>query len=217
MTTAWYPQPGGGLSCEPPPASEPDRCRYDPADPSPAVGGPSLKVGNGKPKDNRRLEARPDVLAYTTTALEDDLTVIGDIAAELYVRSSLEHTDSFVRLCDVNPGGRSTNLCDGVVRLTPASVDRRPDGSVRVRIRLVPTANTFLHGHRIRLQVSSGAYPHYARNPGAGEPLAKATTPVAADQEVLHDPAHASRIELPVVAVLQHSPGEIAIRSGERS
>ncbi|WP_409496667.1 CocE/NonD family hydrolase [Amycolatopsis sp. cmx-11-12] len=201
-TTHWHLHPDGRLSTEPPPESAPDRYRYDPADPTPSVGGPSLNAATGGCKDNRRLEARPDVLTYTTGSLAEDLTVIGDVTAELYVRSSLEHTDFFVRLCDVAPSGRSSNLCDGIVRLTPKSVEKRGDGSLRVRVRLFPTANTFLRGHRIRLQVSSGAHPLYARNTGSGEPLGKATTLVAADQEVFHDPARASRIELPVVSAV---------------
>jgi hypothetical protein len=67
-------------------------------------------------------------------------------------------------------------------------------------VEMYPTANTFRRGHRIRLQVSSGAHPLYARNPGSGEPLGKATTMVAADQEVFHDPARPSAVVLPILA-----------------
>jgi uncharacterized protein len=65
-------------------------------------------------------------------------------------------------------------------------------------VRLWPTAHRFRAGHRIRLQVSSGAFPRYARNPGTGEPLPNATTLRVADQEVHHDPRHASAVLLPV-------------------
>ncbi len=64
-------------------------------------------------------------------------------------------------------------------------------------MQLWPTAYRFKRGHRIRVQVSSGAFPRYARNPGTGEPHATATTLRAADQEVYHDPAHPSAIILP--------------------
>jgi predicted acyl esterase len=67
-------------------------------------------------------------------------------------------------------------------------------------VTLAPTANTFRRGHRIRLQVCSGAHPRYSRNPGTGEPLAKATRLLAADQQVLHDPAHPSSLLLPLYA-----------------
>jgi hypothetical protein len=67
-------------------------------------------------------------------------------------------------------------------------------------VELFATAHTFLRGHRLRLQVSSGAHPRHNRNFGSGEPLADATTLVAADQRVYHDPARPSAVILPVFA-----------------
>lgn len=189
--------PQKSLSPRPPPASEPDRYRYDPADPTPTVGGSSLSQKGG-PRDNRALEARPDVLVYTSEPLERDLEVIGDLSAELHVKSSSEYTDFFARLCDVAPSGKSVNLSDGILRLTPGSVPVGPDGVRKVTIEMWSTAHVFKKGHRMRLQVSSGAHPRFARNPGSGEPLATATKLVAADQTVYHDPAHPSAILLPV-------------------
>lgn len=194
----WHLQPSGGLALAPPPKSEPDRYRYDPADPTPAVGSASL-AGSAGPKDNRSLEARPDVLVYTSAALERDLDVVGPVSAELYVHSSLEHTDFYVKLCDVSPSGKSVNLCDGILRLTPDGATPEADGSRRIVIELWPTANRFQRGHRLRVQVSSGAHPRFARNPGAGESLATATKLVVADQTVYHDPAHPSAIILSVL------------------
>jgi len=48
------------------------------------------------------------------------------------------------------------------------------------------------------VQVSSGAHPRYARNPGSGEPLATATKLLVADQSIYHDPEHPSGIVLSV-------------------
>ncbi len=124
-------------------------------------------------KDQRRRESRRDVLTYTSPVLTEDLTVIGPLTASLYVRSSLEHTDFFVRLCDVTAKGKSHNLSDGIVRLAPGRpVEKGADGVSKIDIALWPTANTFRAGHRIRLQVSSGAHPLFNRNAGTGEPLA---------------------------------------------
>ncbi|BBC38415.1 hypothetical protein SGFS_097090 [Streptomyces graminofaciens] len=186
-------QPGGALATEPPTESAPDTYRYDPADPTPSVGGVAMPPGAG-PVDNTALEARADVLTYTTAALEEDVEVIGEVGAEIFFRSSLPYADVFVRLCDVDPGGRSTNVCDGLTSLTAA------DALSRATVRLWPTAHRFKRGHRIRVQVSSGAFPRYARNPGTGVPHATATTLSAADQTVHHDPAHASAVLLPVRA-----------------
>jgi len=195
----WHLHGGGELSLSESPASPPDRYRYDPADPTPGIGGPSLDWRNAGRRDQRRREMRPDVLTYTSSPLGADLTIAGPLRADLHLRSSLEHTDFFVCLCDVSPKGRSTNLSAGIARLRPGSVDRAPDGSFRLRIAMWPTANTFRRGHRIRLQVSSGAHPLFVRNTGSGEPLARATTLRVADQEVLHDPEHPSAVELPAV------------------
>ncbi|MGH3978464.1 MAG: CocE/NonD family hydrolase [Pseudonocardiaceae bacterium] len=153
--------------------------------------------GRAGAKDNRRLEARPDVLTYTSDALTDDIEVIGPVSAEIVLRSTREHTDLFVRLCDVNPRGRSTNLCEGIRRLRPEDPPADDDGTRRVRVDLVGTAHRFRTGHRIRVQVSSGAHPRFLRNPGTGAPLATATELQPADQEIFHDPDHVSLVELP--------------------
>jgi uncharacterized protein len=98
----------------------------------------------------------------------------------------------FVRLCDVDSRGRSFNVCDGLISLSGA------DKTTRATVALWPTAHRFKRGHRIRVQLSSGAFPRYARNPGTGEPHAVATNLRAAEQAVYHDPAHPSAIVLPV-------------------
>jgi putative CocE/NonD family hydrolase len=188
-------RPGGGLATGVPagsePGSEPDRYRYDPNDPTPAVGG--VRASGGGRKDNASLEARPDVLTYTTPVLDRDVEVVGEVGAEVWFRSSLPYADVFVRLCDVDPRGRSTNVCDGLVSLTGA------DRLTRATVRLWPTAYRFARGHRIRVQVASGAFPRYARNPGTGEPHATATRLVAADQAVHHGLAHPSAVILPTL------------------
>ena len=121
--TQWFLQTGGGLSTEAANgADEPDRFRYDPADPTPSVGGIGMLTGGSR--DNRELEARPDVLVYTSDALERTLEIVGPVHADLHVSSSLDHTDFFVRVCDVYPDGRSMNVCDGLQRFTPSTVAR---------------------------------------------------------------------------------------------
>jgi putative CocE/NonD family hydrolase len=145
------------------------------------------------------LVAPDDFLTYTTGPLDRDIVAIGPVSADIHLRSSLEHTDLFVRVCDVLPSGPSLNVCDALVRLAPGSPAAEPDGSRRVHVDLWPTAHRFRRGHRIRVQVSSGAHPRYARNPGTGEDPATATRLVAADQEVLHDAAHPSSITFAVV------------------
>lgn len=191
--TTWFLQPDGGLAEEPPPESPPDTYRYDPADPTPSIGGPAL-ASVPFSVDNRELEARSDVLCFTSAPLPEDLDVIGVPVADLYVESSAASADFFVRVCDVDIAGVSRNVCDGLQRLaTPAGA-----GPQRLRVELWPTAYRFPRGHRLRVQVASGAFPRWARNPGTGEPLATAVEMRAAGQSVHHAPERPSVLTLPV-------------------
>ncbi|MFC3493401.1 CocE/NonD family hydrolase [Glycomyces rhizosphaerae] len=182
-------QSGGRLSAAAPPEGGPSRYRYDPADPTPSVGGTSMMQGGRK--DNRELESRPDVLTFTTAPLDADVEVVGEVSAEVWFQSSLPFADVFVRLCDVDEEGVSSNVCDGLTSLTGADVPTLAE------VNLWATAHRFKRGHRIRIQVSSGAFPRYARNHGTGDPIATAVELRAADQTVHHDPERPSAIILP--------------------
>jgi putative CocE/NonD family hydrolase len=197
---AWYLHAGGGLSPEISTHSVPDHYRYDPANPTPNIGGASLGKVNG-PKDNREIEARDDVMVYSSAVIEKDLEVIGNVTAELYLRSSLEYTDFFARLCDVDLKGKSTNICDGLIRLFPGAIDKDDDGIFCLKIELWPTAYRFKKGHRIRVQVSSGAFPRWARNMGGGEKLGTASQFKIAEQTIYHDPEHPSAVVLSVLSL----------------
>ncbi len=194
----WHLRAGGRLDPAPPADEPSDRYRYDPADATPAVGGSLMSRGAGA-RDNRRLEARPDVLTYTTEPLEGHLEVIGPVSAQVHLRSSATDTDVFVRLCDVSRDGRSTNVCDGSLRLTALGPAADGDGVRCVDVDLWPTAYRFRRGHRLRVQVSSGAHPRIARNLGGGEGLGGATAMHVAEQEILHCATHPSAIVLPVI------------------
>jgi putative CocE/NonD family hydrolase len=191
--TQWFLGSAGALSTDvAPDAGASVRYRYDPADPTPSVGGIGMLTGGQR--DNRELEARPDVCVFTSEVLERPLEVIGPVHADLHVDSSLDHTDFFVRVCDVHPDGRSINVCDGLQRFSPSNVTRAADGSFRAKVRVWPTAYRFARGHRVRVQVSSGAHPVYARNLGTGESPFTATTWKTADQTVYCD----SSVTLPL-------------------
>jgi hypothetical protein len=175
-----------------------DQYRYDPSDPTPSVGGPLLDPQSAGLRDNRALEARTDVVCYTSPALKTELEIVGSPRTRLYARSSLDHTDFFGRVCDVYPDGRSMNVCDGLVRIELGKGQPQPDGSLCIDIDMGPIAYHFQKGHRVRLQVSSGAHPRWSRNLGTGEPLSTATQMVVADQTIYHDREHPSVLVLPV-------------------
>lgn len=195
----WYLHTGKQLKTELPPDSEPSQYTFNPAEPTPNVGGATnatFAKGAGA-LDNRKLEARDDVLTFTTPSLDEAVELMGTVSARIFVSSSLGFTDFFVRLCDVYPSGKSMNICDGLIRLTPEAYSPMENGVLELEIQLSPTAYQFKKGHSIRLQISSGAHPRFARNLGTGEAIAKATLLKVAEQRVYHDSEHPSALILP--------------------
>jgi putative CocE/NonD family hydrolase len=197
-----WPPPGGtaetwhlhesGILDQEPPAGGVTSYVYDPDDPTPAVGGPSLLPDSG-PVDNAAHEARPDVTVFRGAPLPEAVTIAGTPVARIHFRSSQPSADVFVRICDVHPDGRSMTVCDAIRR-----IDSSGDEFRETEVELWPAFHTFAAGHRISVQVSSGAHPRYARNPGSGEPAATAASTHRATQEISHDPARPSHVELPV-------------------
>src|SRR5579859_819820 len=191
----WYLGAGGTLSPDRPGPGGPDAgFRYDPADPTPSVGGAILSLTAGV-RDNRSVEQRRDVLTFSSEPLRVPVEVTGEVAAELQVSRDNPHADLFVRLCDVDPRGRSRNVCDGIIRLTGADP---LTGTVRVS--LIGAAHRFGRGHRLRLQVAGGAHPRFARNPGNGQVDAPAK-----DFVVTH-----YRIQSPSALVISQAAGKEA-------
>ena len=182
---------------------------YDPADPVPTRGGavllpPEFIPG---PLEQSRIEARPDVLTFTTEPLERDVEVTGPVTVELWASTSAVDTDFVARLVDVCPDGRAFNLTDGILRASvpgPPGVSGVADHPTRrtsSTIDLWATSNVFRAGHRIRLQVTSSNFPRWDRNPNTGHALGadSATDLVVARQTVLHDDDHPSHVLLPMV------------------
>ena len=193
----WHLHPEKVLSQRPVKTSEPDRYTYDPKDPTPSVGGAMFAFTGAGPVNQARLEARKDVLVFTSEPQVSDLTIIGNVHAVIYARASHYNADLFVKLCDVDEKGISTNVCDGIIRKTSGD-PAVPDDIWRLNFKLHATAHTFRRNHRLRLIVASGAHPRYARNTGTDEPFGTATNLVPVDVEIFHDPGHPSAIHLPV-------------------
>jgi putative CocE/NonD family hydrolase len=123
--------------------------------------------------------------------------VIGPVSVRVRVRASGPHFDLFARLCDVDPRGRSRNVCDGIIRPRPgAPGDGEEPESITVP--MSATAYQFRAGHRLRLQVSGGAHPRFARNTGSGEPPATATRLAAVDVQIVHEVSDPAVLSLPV-------------------
>jgi uncharacterized protein len=137
-----------------------DVYRYDPHDPVPTAGGAVLMEGGEGPRDQRQVEAREDVLCYTTPPLEQPVEVTGPIELVLHVSSSVRDTDFTGKLVDVHPDGRAELLTDGILRARyrqslSSPVLMEPGHVYELHIDLGSTSNVFLAGNRIRLEVSS--------------------------------------------------------------
>ncbi|GAA4389256.1 CocE/NonD family hydrolase [Tsukamurella soli] len=166
---------------------------YDPADPTPTVGGNLL--GDGGYADDSALAARADVLAYDGDRLPADLTVMGVPSVRLVHASDLPDADLFVRVSEVDGAGRSRNVSEGYVRVGA----RDGAGSATVDLELLPVAHTFRAGHRVRLLVAGGSFPQFSRNPGTGEnPLTAAR--LARNRHTVVHADGGSALTLPVTA-----------------
>ncbi|EFG73760.1 hydrolase CocE/NonD family protein [Mycobacterium parascrofulaceum ATCC BAA-614] len=166
---ALYLRPGGHLGETAPtglPRLAPATFRYDPADPTPTTGGPLLSP-NGGYRDDSRLAARDDVLTFTSLTLTHDLCVYGSPVVELAHGADNPHVDLFVRVSEVDAGGRSRNVSDGYRRLRAA---KKPSKGT-VRIELDGVAHRFRAGSRIRVLIAGSWFPRYARNLGTDEPI----------------------------------------------
>jgi uncharacterized protein len=213
--TPFYLRQGGALDRDEPRAGEPaDRYAYDPSDPVPTIGGVSsvLTMTQGAqtpirpgPLDQRVLEARDDVLVYTSEPLERDVEAIGPVETVLYAASSARDTDFVVRLCDVFPDGRSIFLTEGILRARYRNSHEgdstellEPNEVAEYRIRCYPLANVFKAGHRLRLDVTSSSFPRFSRNLNTGEDVGTGTRMEVARQTVLHTDVYPSHVLLPV-------------------
>lgn len=162
-------QPGGGLAQDPPAADAvPASFVFDPADPTPTIGGPLLQGGGYC--DDSALAGRRDVLSFTSEPLAEDLYVVGAPVVELSHCADNVHVDLFIRISHVDPDGRSTNVTEGFRRL----ILERPWQPAQVTIDLDAVAHRFPVGSRLRVLVAGGSHPRFARNPGTGESLATA-------------------------------------------
>lgn len=198
----------GTLSDEPPGDEPPDVYLYNPLRPVLTVGGQILMPGgnaNG-PRDQRAVEMRDDVLVYSTPVLERPVEVTGPIELRLFVASSARDTDFTGKLVDVYPDGRAMILTEGILRARyrnsfTAPELLEPDAIYEIRLDLWATANVFLPGHRIRLEVSSSNFPRFDRNSNTGGEIASEAAGQyrPAINRIFHDAAHPSHLILPII------------------
>jgi putative CocE/NonD family hydrolase len=188
-----YLHPGTALADEPPPAdAAPSRFTYDPADPTPTIGGRLLSTAAGYRNDSP-LALRDDVLSFTGPVLTEDVDVMGTPYVELTHSTDIPYADVFVRISEVDGKGRSRNVSDGFLRLAASR-------SSPLRVDLDAIAHRFRAGNRIRLLVAGGSHPRFARNLGTEESMLTSSRFTKATHVVAHGSRGVSRLVLPVAS-----------------
>jgi putative CocE/NonD family hydrolase len=204
--TEFYLGANRGLSTERPSSAGSDQYTYDPRNPVPTLGGnnccgtPTI----AGPQDQRSLELRADVVAYTSEALKSALAIAGPVKMKLWAATDGPDTDWMVKLVDVQPDGAAYNIAEGILRARFRNgLDRmellKPNQPYEFEVDLVGTANVFLPGHRIRVDITSSNFPQFDRNPNTGADLGSSAEMRAARQTIHFSTQRPSRIVLPVV------------------
>jgi putative CocE/NonD family hydrolase len=188
----------GTLSAHAPP----DQWRHDPDRPVPFItDASSAQIGG--PDDYAGVHTRGDVLVYTGEPLTEPLDVIGPVRLVAHVATSAADADICAMLVDVHPNGFAQRLCDGVVRLSRRNGVRTPaavvaDQIYEIEVVMWDTAQRFLPGHRIGLQVAASAHPKYAVNLGTAGDQTTQIDGVIAHNRLFHDRERPSRLLLSV-------------------
>ncbi len=189
-------------------ADNPDSFIYDPMNPVPSYGGGVCCIGNavtGGAFDQRKMEARGDILVYTSDALKEGTEVSGPIDATLYVSSDVKDTDVTVKVIDVYPDGTAYNLDETIQRLRYREGYDKPvawmeKGKVyNVTIQPMTTSNYFPEGHRIRIEVSSSNFPRFDRNLNTGGNNYDEVTGMVAHNSIHHSSQYPSTLTISVV------------------
>ncbi len=186
----------------------PDSFVYDPANPVLSYGGNVCCTGNavaGGAFDQRRMEARADILVYSSDPLPEGIEVSGPMDVTLYASSDVKDTDLTAKVLDVYPDGTAYNLDETIMRLRYRDgFDKPPvwmeSGKVyKVTLPPMTTSNFFAAGHRVRIEVSSSNFPRFDRNLNTGGNNYDETHGVVAHNAVHHSAQYPSQVTLTVV------------------
>jgi hypothetical protein len=200
---------GDGKLAEAPPATDaPDTFLYDPMNPVPSYGGNVCCTGNAVTAgafDQRKMEARQDILVYTTEPFAAGVELSGPIVPTLYVSSDAKDTDFTVKVLDVYPDGRAYNLDESIQRMRYRDGYDKPlawmeKGKVyRATLQPLTTSNYFAPGHRLRIEVSSSNFPRFDRNLNTGGNNYDEWSGVVATNSVHHSKQYPSSVTITVV------------------
>jgi len=189
---SWYFHPNGTLSPHKPTQGEYVSYLYDPRDPVPNGGGTTLTLDYIGAVDQRRVEYetspydeneefdagwsaedRSDILKFESPVLTEPVEFVGNISADLYVKSNCTDTDFTVKLMDVYPDGREMWVADGILKARfregfQQETFLNPGQPYRLNIDMWSSAYRFVPGHKIKISISSSNWDKFAINPNTG-------------------------------------------------
>ena len=168
---------------------------YDPADPTPQIGGSTFNPTNCGRLSQHEVEKRDDVLFFTSRPFEEPITIVGQIKVGLHVISSVEGTDYVARACHVTPDGVSENIADGIVR----RFDLEPGVETKIEIELSPVMNRFTAGDRMRLHICSSAFPKHGRHLNTSDSFHLAVGEKVSKQHVILRGTGGSHVIIPIL------------------
>ncbi len=198
----------GRLGMEKPAGAPSDQYSYDPNNPVPSVGGNNCcgTPTPAGPRDQRAVETRQDVLVYTSEPLSQPLAIAGPLKLKLHAATDGRDTDFSAKLIDVYPNGFAMNIAEGILRARfYKGLDKiallNPNETYSFEIDMIGTANVFLPGHRIRVDIASSNFPQFDRNPNTGDDLGVSDKTRIAKQTIFHTAKYPSHVLLSLVEV----------------
>ncbi len=197
----------GRLVKEQPGEDRPDAYLYDPMNPVKSYGGNVCCTGDavdGGSFDQRVMEARNDILVYTSEPFTVDTEISGSIESTLYLSSDVKDTDVTIKLVDVDADGAAYNLDETIQRVRyREGYDKEvfmEEGQVyRVALTPMSTSNLFRAGHRLRIEVSSSNFPRFDRNLNTGGKNYDEKEGVIARNQIHHSREYPSVVRVPIV------------------
>jgi putative CocE/NonD family hydrolase len=198
----------GVLAAASPELDKPDSFVYDPANPVWSYGGNVCCTGNAVAAgafDQRKMEARNDVLVFTSEPFKIGTELSGPITPTLFVSSDAKDTDFTVKVLDVAPDGTAYNLDESIQRMRYRDGYDKPlvwmekDKVYKVALQPLNTSNFFEAGHRLRIEVSSSNFPRFDRNLNTGGNNYDEDKGVAARNAVHHSKKYPSSLTFTVV------------------
>jgi putative CocE/NonD family hydrolase len=198
----------GALVTSAPATDKPDSFTYDPMNPVPSYGGNVCCTGTAVQAgafDQRKMEARNDILVYTSEPFKEGTELSGPITPTLHVSSDAKDTDFTVKVLDVYPDGRAYNLDESIQRLRYREgydkplVLMEPGKVYKVTLQPLNTSNYFEAGHQLRIEISSSNFPRFDRNLNTGGNNYDEEKGVVAHNSVHHSKQYPSQLVVTVV------------------